>query len=196
MNKLKDILLLLFWGIVAGVFFVGCILGFMWMFNHMGEIFSFSSIQNPTGRSILECVALGLLAGVIGGALKLISWIWAKTHKNYWEAAQKIFPQEVLHKIHTTPLAKAVLDGNDWELVQLMGKKSNRWAVLSNEPVLGGMTPLHIAVAVENVSACKTLLQLKADPLRPDDNGLSPLNYAMQANRVTLIKLLEKYTKK
>ncbi len=80
-NKLKDTLLLLFWGIIAGAFFVGCILGFMYVFNHAGELLNFQQISSPVGKSVLKLIAFSLLAVVIYGAVKLISWIWTKTHK-------------------------------------------------------------------------------------------------------------------
>lgn len=196
MSKFKDTLLLLFWGLIAGAFFVGCILGFMYVFNHIGELFSFASIQHPVGRSVLACLALAMLAGVILGAVKLIAWVWTKTHKGYWETADKIFPQEVRFKLRSHPLAKAVLDGNDWKIMQQMGKKQAHWAQVSNQVIAHGMTALHIAVAVENKSACETLLYYKSDPLHPDKNSRTPLDYAVQTNNQPLIKLLEKYIKK
>ncbi len=51
MSKLKDTLLLLFWGIIAGAFFVGCILGFMYVWNHAHEWLKLASIQSPHGHS-------------------------------------------------------------------------------------------------------------------------------------------------
>ena len=196
MNKLKDTFLLLFWGLVGGAFFVGCILGFMYVFNHIGALFSFSSIRHPIGKDILECVALASLAGVIFGAVYLISWIWTKTHKGYWEQAEKIFPQEVRFKLRSNPLAKAILDGNDFRITQFMGKDRKNWSALANQPILHGICPLHVAAAVENKSACEALLYFQADPQCPDQHGRTPMDYAMQTNCQAIIKLLEKYIKK
>lgn len=196
MSKFKDTLLLLFWGLIAGAFFVGCILGFMYVFNHAGELLHFQQISSPLGKEILAALALSLLAGVIFGVVKLIAWVWTKTHKGYWETADKIFPQEVRFKLRSNPLAKAVLDGNDWKIMQQMGKKQAHWAQVSNQIIARGMTALHIAVAVENKSACETLLYYKADPLRPDQQGRTPLDYAAQTRNQNILNLLEKYTKK
>ncbi len=196
MNKLKDTFLLLFWGIIAGAFFVGCILGFMYAWNHASEWLKLASIQSPIGKSLLSCVALASLAGVIYGAVQLISWIWTKTHKGYWEQAEQIFPQEVLLKLRANAFTKAILDGNDYALMSLMGKKRQNWAGLSNTPLIQGITPLHVAAAVGNKSACEGLLYFKADPLRPDRHGRTPINYAAQANHVNIVKLLEKHISK
>ena len=196
MEKIKDTLLLLFWDLIAGAFFVGCILGFMYIFNHAGELFHFQQITFPFGKDVVEIIALSLLAGVIYGAIKLISWVWTKTHKGYWETADKIFPQEVLLKIRSNSLASAVVNGNEWAIMRLMGKHKNEWPSRANQTVADGITALHIAVAVENKSACDTLLYFKADPLRQDRQGRTSLDYAVQSNNQAIIKLLEKHIKK
>ncbi len=188
MSKFKDTLLLLFWGLIAGACFVGCILGFGYCVNHVGPWFEKMGL--PSG------IVLVGLAGVITGAVSLIAWVWTKTHKGYWQTADKMFPQEVRFKLRSNPLAKAVLDGNDWKIMQQMGKKQAHWAQVSNQIIARGMTALHIAVAVENKSACETLLYYKADPLRPDQRGRTPLDYAAQTRNQNILNLLEKYTKK
>ncbi len=190
MNKLKDTLLLLFWGIVAGAFFVGCILGFGYCINHIGPFLQKTGIPLPK-----EIFMLGLV-GVIVGAITFISWLWAKTHKGYWKVADKIFSREMLFKIRSTPLACAILDGNDWKIIQIMGKNKTHWEALSNQKLSDGFTLLHLAVAVGNVSACDILLGFKANPLCIDDKGYTPFDYAMQNNNQAIIKLFEKYTKK
>ncbi len=196
MSKLKDTLLLLFWGIVAGAFFVGCILGFMSIWNHAHEWLKLASIHSPLGQSILSCVALASLAGVIYGAVQLISWIWTKVHKGYWEQAEQIFPQEMRFKLRANALTKAILDGNDYAIMQYMGKKRQNWARLSNAPLYQGITPLHVAAAVGNKSACEGLLYFQADPLCPDRQGRTPMDYATQANHLDIIKLFQKHISK
>ena len=188
MKKLKDTFLLLFWGLIAGAFFVGCILGFGYCVNHVGPLLEKMGL--PSGLVLVG------LAGVITGTVSLIAWIWTKTHKGYWETADQIFPQEVRFKLRSNPLAKAILDGNDWKIMQLMGKNRANWTSLSNQMVANGLTPLHLAVGVENKSACETLLYFKADPLHPDAQGKIPIDYARVTRNQAIIKLLEKYAKK
>lgn len=70
MKKVKDLLALLFWGVLGGTFFVGCILGFGYLINQIGE-------KLPINKAIF----IFLLIFVMMGSLKGIAWLWAKTHK-------------------------------------------------------------------------------------------------------------------
>lgn len=70
MKKVKDLLALLFWGVVGGAFFVGSILGLGYLINQMGE-------KLPMSKDMF----LFLLLLVIMGSLKVIAWLWAKGHK-------------------------------------------------------------------------------------------------------------------
>ena len=190
MKKFKDILLLLFWGILGGTFFVGCILGFGYCINHVGPVLK------KTGFPLSDGLFMMGLSGVILGTIAFISWVWTKTHKGYGKNAEKIFPQETLFKIRANPLACSILDGNDWKIVQIITDNKNNREELANQILSDGLTLLHLAVLVGNVSACDILLGFKANPLSPDNKNNTPLDYAMQSNNQEIIKVFKKYIKK
>jgi len=201
MKKIKDIFWLLFWGIIGGAFFVGCILGFGYLVNNAGKLFHFRS---GVFSSIAGPLVLSLLAGVIFGATHIISKVWNRFSKGYWEQAPLLFSKEEMDAISRHPLTAAILNKNDWELMGCMGlqktritaRDKDRGKKLANEVIVNGKTALHIAAILGAKSACESLLYFWADPFCKDKYGRTPLDYAVEHHHEEVIKLLEKATRK
>ncbi len=84
MKKVKDLMALLFWGVVGGAFFVGSILG-------MGHLLNQIVDKLPISKDL----CLSLLVLVMIGSLKVIAWLWAKRYKQRTKEAtdllEKVF---------------------------------------------------------------------------------------------------------
>ncbi len=180
MNKLKDILLLLFWGLVGGAVFVGCILGFFFLWN------SFLS-KLPIGS-----LALPLLGIVIVGTTIAIA-VFANrqlTRKNWTQAAQ-FFSPTLLQEMQESGLHRAVIEQREDIIDQLRFYPLNMRQTATNASISNGLTPLHLAAMMGRKKFCKRLLKFGADPTAKDSNGLTPLDYAKKFNETEVIKLLE-----
>ncbi len=58
------------------------------------------------------------------------------------------------------------------------------------------MRPPTVAAAVGNRTACEALFYLNDNPLLPDNQSRTPIDYANQAGHVDIVKLLEKHISK
>lgn len=82
-------------------------------------------------------------------------------------------------------LHEAINTGNIKELATLASKKS-----LLHEIDTAGMTPLTLAISLNNNAAARLLLQAGADPQQKDTGGNSALHKAAQRNNREILQLL------
>ena len=185
MNKTKDIFWLLFWGIIAGAVFVGCILGFGSFVNWLNTAKNapMSAMGFKIALLVVICVVLFVLFKV---ALVFNNKI---THKQ----AAKVFPPELLNFIYKAPVAKAVVQQREDQLDGLRFLPQDACAQAVNAPVHDGITPLHIAAALGRKKFCARLLKLGADLQSKDIHGQTPADYAARFNQQETLQFLQNY---
>ena len=66
-------------------------------------------------------------------------------------------------------------------------------AETTDQPDMGGTSPLMVAAASNNPKAVTALLKAGADPRRTDDTGRNSLDYARLKNAAACVSLLEKW---
>ena len=54
---------------------------------------------------------------------------------------------------------------------------------------ISGLTPLHHAVVFKNTEAILLLLSMGANPLLDDNEGITPLDRALETNNIEIIKV-------
>ena len=180
---MKDKSLLLFWGLLAGAVFVGCILGFggavNWINAHHAAGISAGYVK--TGLVLVICGAFGILFKV---GLYFNNKITRKQ-------AEKVFPPQLLVHIYQSPLAKAVVQQREDKLDELRFLPEQTRAACVNAPVQGGITPLHIAAECGLDSMCRHLLKCGARIDARDNFGGTPLHAAAACQSgVKVIKTL------
>ncbi len=182
MKKLKDIFWLLFWGIIAGVVFVGCILGFGSFVNWL------NTAQNAPMSATLFSTALGIF---ICSLLFLLFKVAAIFHnKVTYRNAAKIFSPELLRFIYRAPLAKAVVQQREDQIDSLRLVPEYTRIQTLNAPVHEGITPLHIAAALGYRKICVKLIVQGANPRARDAQGKTPLDYAVRFHQTETWELL------
>ena len=82
-------------------------------------------------------------------------------------------------------LHKAV-ESNDMTALQAAVSEKS----LLNEIDTAGLTPLILAISLDNATAARLLLEAGADPTQPDTRGNAPLHIAAQRNNRNLLPLL------
>ncbi len=188
MHKIKDRLWLLFWGILAGAVFVGCILGF-------GSLVNKINAQGSAGISLID-LKIGLFAVIC-----VVLWVLFKialvfnnkiTHKQ----AAKVFSPELLNFIYKAPLAKAVVEQREDKMANLRFLPEDTRIQAINAPIHNGITPLHIAAALGRTKFCAKLLALGADLQTQDAGGKTPADYAALFNRQETFQFLQSYYNK
>lgn len=180
---MKDKSLLLFWGLLAGAVFVGCILGFggavNWINAHHAAGISAGYVK--TGLVLVICGAFGILFKV---GLYFNNKITRKQ-------AEKVFPPQLLVHIYQSPLAKAVVQQREDKLDELRFLPEQTRAACVNAPVQGGITPLHIAAALGRKKFCARLIKYGANVQVLDNEGQTPLDYAARLGRQETLMFLQ-----
>lgn len=172
MKKIKDLCWLLFWGILCGAFFVGCILGFMALWNYVVKMHTFTAI--PAGLPKLLLVAV-----IIGGITLIFKTALPFYNKIVWKQAQQVFPPQLIEFIKAAPLAKAVVEQREDIIDQLRFLPKHAQAQTVNAPIdPSGLTALHIAAALDLTKFCKYLLKYGANLNRKDIKGHTALDWA------------------
>ena len=115
---------------------------------------------------------------IIPGCLGLIGFLG-------YELYEHVDLSSILFSGGTTPLTKAVDDGDTDRVTQLIKSKADPNEVDSN-----GDTPLALATFYDDLDTMKLLLSLGADPNVPDDTGWTPLMYAVDNGNLKSGKLL------
>lgn len=182
---MKDKLLLLFWGLIAGSVFVGCILGFGSLVNKINAQGSsaLSLIDFKIGLLIVICVVLFLLFKI---ALVF-------NNKITYKQAAKVFSAELLDFIYKAPLAKAVVEQREDKIDNLRFLPDDARIQAINAPVHDGITPLHVAAALGRKKFCARLLKLGANLEAKDINGQTPLDYAARFNQQETLQFLQSH---
>lgn len=185
MKKAKDIFWLLFWGIIAGAVFVGCILGFGSFVNWLNTAQNapMSAMGFKISLLVVICVVLFVLFKV---ALVFNNKI---THKQ----AAKVFPPELLDFIYKAPVARAVVQQREDQLDGLCFLPPDACVQAVNAPVHNGITPLHVAAALGRKKFCARLLKLGADLQAKDAHGQTPADYAARFNQRETLQFLQSY---
>lgn len=83
--------------------------------------------------------------------------------------------------------AIAAAENGRHEILTLLASPENK---LDINQLSGGMTPLIAAVLSNNLKSARTLLDLKADPNRCDDQGMTPLMHAVINENRGIARLL------
>ena len=185
MQMIKDKLLLLFWGLLAGAVFVGCILGFGLLVNWINAQYA-SSVHPSLIKFGLRVVIFAVLFGLFK-AWKY--WNNKLTHKQ----AAEVFSPELLECICKVPLAKAVVERQHGKINELVNLTDEARFQAVNTPVCNGLTLLHIAAALGRTKCCEKLLILGADLQAQDANGKTPADYAALFNRQETLQYLQRY---
>lgn len=185
MNKAKDIFWLLFWGILAGAVFVGCILGF-------GSLVNVINAGNTGGISP-ALFKVGLFVVIVGVLFAIFKIGVSFNNKVTYKQAAKVFPPELLNYIYKAPLAKAVVEQREDKIDGLRFLPADARIQAVNAPVHEGITPLHIAAALGRTKLCDRLLALGADLQAQDDAGKTPTDYAAFFNRQKTLQFLQSY---
>lgn len=183
---MKDKLLLLFWGLLAGAVFVGCILGF-------GSAVNWINAQGsalPVSAGFFKVGLLAVICGVLFGVGKIFLFF---NHKNTRQEAEKIFPPEVVSAIYKAPIAKAVLEQREDQLQGVLFLPEQTRLQCLNAPIYNGITPLHIAAALGRRKFCIWLLKYGAAANAKDNAGKTPLDYAAQFNQPQILQLLQSH---
>lgn len=185
MKKIKDIFWLLFWGLVAGAVFVGCILGF-------GSAVNWINAHRTAGIPA-DYVKTGLVLVICGALAALFKVGLYFNNKITRKQAEKVFPPEMLIRIYQSPLAKAVVQQREDKLDELRFLAEPAREACVNAPVYGGITPLHIAAALGRKKFCIRLLKYGADLRIKDDQGLTPADYAARFHQPETLACLQAY---
>ena len=180
---MKDKMLLLFWGLLAGAVFVGSILGFgsavNWINAHRSSAISAGSFK--IGLIVFICLVVGALFRI---GLYFNNRITRRQ-------AEKLFPPELLDRIYKAPLAKAVVEQREDLLdgLRFLPEEARIQAV--NAPVHNGITPLHIAAALGRKKFCARLIKYGANVQVLDNEGQTPLDYAARLGRRETVEWLQ-----
>ena len=185
MKKAKDIFWLLFWGIIAGAVFVGCILGFGQAINWLNSMKE-TPLSSIGFKGALLVFILAVLAVLFKIALVFNNKI---THKQ----AAKVFSPELLAFIYKAPVAKAVVEQREDRIDALRFLPEDVRLQALNAPVHDGITPLHIAAALGRKKFCSRLLKLGADLQAKDVHGQTPADYAARFNQRETLQFLQNY---
>ena len=186
---MKDKLLLLFWGLLAGAVFVGCIWGFGRMVNWINA----QSSSLPVSPYLFKAGLLAVIGVVLVGIGKIFLFF---NRKNSYQQAAKIFSPELLNSIYKAPLAQAVVEQREDKLDGLRFLPEPTRLECVNAPVHEGITPLHIAAGLGRKKFCVRLLRYGADIQLRDQAGLTPLDYAARFGRQDTWRFLQTYTHK
>lgn len=185
MKKAKDIFWLLFWGIIAGTVFVGCILGFGQAINWLN-----SMKETPLSSMGFKVALLVFILAVLAVLFKIALVFNNKiTHKQ----AAKVFPPELLDFIYQAPVARAVVQQREDQLDGLRFLPDEARIQAVNAPVHNGITPLHVAAALGRKKFCVRLLKLGANLQAKDANGQTPADYAARFNQQETLQFLQNY---
>lgn len=185
MHKIKDIFWLLFWGILAGAVFVGCILGF-------GSLVNKINAQGSTEISLID-FKIGLFVVICVVLLVLFKIALVFNNKITYKQAAKVFSPELLNFIYKAPLAKAVVEQREDKIDNLRFLTEDTRIQAINAPIHNGITPLHVAAALGRTKLCARLLALGADLQAQDNAGKTPTDYAAFFNRPKTLQFLQSY---
>ena len=181
---MKDKLLRLFWGLVAGAVFVGGILGFgravNWVHAH-DSLAGFSSLAFKGVLLVVICAVLFLIA-------KVFLYFNNQAARKEVEA---VFPPDLWPFIYQAPLAKAVVERREDQIDGLRFLPQQTRLQCVNAPVHQGITPLHIAAALGRTKFCTRLLDYGADLQARDIHGQTPLDYATRFGQEKVCRLLQ-----
>ena len=185
MHKIKDHLLLLFWGTLGGVAFVGCILAFGHLVNWIN-----AQLNMHISPRLIKFALRLLICAIVLGLIKTRNyWNNKLTHKQ----AAEVFAPELLDCIYKEPLAKAVVERRKGQINALVSLPDEARMQALNTPVCNGLTLLHIAAALGRTKLCDRLLALGADLQAQDDAGKTPTDYAAFFNRPKTLQFLQSY---
>ncbi len=181
---MKDKLLLLFWGIIAGAVFVGGILSFgafmNWMNAHTNVPIS-SEIFKP----ILGAVIVSILFLIFKIGLFFNNKITRKQ-------AAKYFSVDLIEDIYNSSIAKAIVEQREDIIDQTRLLPQHTREEIFNAPIsMQGITPLHIAAAIGRVKFCKRLIKYGAKLDVQDAQGQTPLDYAVKFNQTAVQRFLQ-----
>lgn len=185
MHKIKDRLWLLFWGLLAGAVFVGCILGF-------GSLVNKINAQGSTEISLID-FKIGLFVVICVVLLVLFKIALMFNNKITYKQAAKVFSPELLNFIYKAPLAKAVVEQREDKIDNLRFLPEDTRIQAINAPIHNGITPLHVAAALGRTKLCDRLLALGADLQAQDNAGKTPTDYAAFFNRPKTLQFLQSY---